>query len=216
MEDVKIPVKILMMKLISNLNPSMCKQLRIREEDRAVGLLSTDCDDATYVALDAATKSSNVYVAYARSLYAGATNASTGFAGEVIGVLAGPTPSEVLSGLDAAKTVLESDVCFRKCGESAFFAQCISRTGSYLSNLAHIQQGEALAYLVGPPVEAVVGLDAAMKAADVELALMFDPPTETNFAGGLLHGSQSACLAACEAFADSVKRCAAHPMEIGR
>ena len=57
--------------------------------------------------------------------------------------------------------------------------------------------GQAIAYLVAPPVEAVVALDAALKAAEVRLTELYRPPTETNFAGGLLTGTQSACRAAC-------------------
>ena len=38
------------------------------------------------------------------------------------------------------------------------------------------------------------------------------PPTETNFGGGLLTGSRSACEAACEAFARAVKEVAAAPL----
>ena len=75
-------------------------------------------------------------------------------------------------------------------------------------------EGEALAYLIAPPLEAVVGLDEAMKAADVELVALFEPPSETNFGGGLLTGTQSACKAACEAFAEAVKAVAARPREV--
>ena len=52
----------------------------------------------TYCALDEATKAAAVEVVYGRSLYAGAGNASTKLAGEVIGILAGPNPAEVQSG----------------------------------------------------------------------------------------------------------------------
>ena len=75
-------------------------------------------------------------------------------------------------------------------------------------------EGEALAYLIAPPLEAVVGLDEALKASDVELAALFEPPSETNFGGGLLTGTQSACNAACAAFAEAVKAVAARPREI--
>ena len=75
-------------------------------------------------------------------------------------------------------------------------------------------KGEALAYLIAPPLESVAGLVEAMKAADVELAALFDPPSETNYGGGLLTGTQSACKAACEAFAETVKAIAARPREV--
>ena len=218
MIDQPVPVKILTMQLIANLSPAMQKRLGMNGEDRAVGLISTDCDDATYIALDEATKRANVRVVYAKSLYAGAANASTALAGEVIGVLAGPTPDEVISGLKAAETILRSGTWFREANEEGtvlYLAHCVSRTGSYLAEQAGIPTGEAVAYLVAPPVEATVGLDAALKAADVELAAFFAPPTETNFSGGLLTGTQSACQTACEAFSDAVKELVKHPMEYG-
>ena len=61
-----------------------------------------------------------------------------------------------------------------------------------------------MAYLIAPPLEAMVGIDAALKAADVELKTFYGPPSETNFAGGLLVGDQAACRAACEAFAETI------------
>jgi len=47
----------------------------------------------------------------------------------------------------------------------------------------------------------------------VELAEFYAPPTETNFAGALLTGTRSACLAACTAFAEAVCEAAARPLE---
>ena len=70
-----------------------------------------------------------------------------------------------------------------------------------------------MAYLIAPPLEAMVGLDAALKAAQVEMKVFYGPPSETNFAGGLLTGDQAACRAACEAFADAVCGIAASPTE---
>ena len=94
-----------------------------------------------------------------------------------------------------------------------YYAHTVSRTGSYLSSVAGIKEGEALAYLIAPPLESIYGLDAAMKAADVDLVEFFAPPSETNFGGGLLTGTQSACRAACNAFAETVKMIAENPQE---
>ena len=47
-------------------------------------------------------------------------------------------------------------------------AHLVSRTGSYLSQLAGINEGDPLAYLIAPPLEAAYGVDAAIKAADVQ------------------------------------------------
>ena len=53
---------------------------------------------------------------------------------------------------------------------------------------------------------------AAIKAADVTIVALYNPPSETNFGGGLLTGSQSACKAACNAFAEAVEAVAANPL----
>lgn len=211
-----LPGTILCRSLIPNLSPSLARTLELPDRSRSIGILSCDSDDLLYLALDEATKDANVEVVYARSLYAGAANATTALAGEVIGVLAGPTPEEVASGLDRAQRFLESGVGFRSAAPDnrvVYLAHCVSRTGSYLARVAQVPVGQALAYLVAPPVESLVGLDAALKASDVDLAQYFAPPTETNFSGGLLTGTQSACQAACDAFAAAVTELAAHPKE---
>ena len=82
-----------------------------------------------------------------------------------------------------------------------------------MSKVANIAEGEAIAYLIAPPIEAMYALDAALKAADVKLAAFYGPPTETNFGGGLLTGSQSACKAACDAFKNAVIYVAENPIE---
>jgi len=70
-----------------------------------------------------------------------------------------------------------------------------------------------MAYLVAPPIEATVALDAALKAADVRALKVFPPPTETNFAAAWLTGSLPACEAAAEAYAEAVVRVSAEPFE---
>ena len=210
-------VNVLATHTIANVSETLAKKLKLPKEFRSIGIITADSDDPTYCALDEATKAAAVTVVYGRSMYAGAANASTKYAGEVIGILAGPNPSEVTSGLRAAVDFLESGVGFHSANEDdseAYFAYTVSRTGSYLSKTAGVQEGEALAYLVAPPLESTVGLDEALKAADVELVALFDPPTETNYGGGLLTGTQSACNAACAAFAETVKAVAARPREV--
>lgn len=217
MKNDQLRASVLSVKIIPNVNTEMAKQFNLKPEHKSLGLITADSDDVTYTALDEATKAADVEVVYARSLYAGAANANTKLAGEVIGIIAGPSPAEVRSGLNAAVDFIESGVAtFYSANEDdsiVYYAQCISRTGSYLSKTAGIEEGEALAYLIAPPLEAMYALDAAMKAAAVELKAFFGPPSETNFGGGLLTGSQSACKAACEAFAAAVKFVADNPAE---
>ena len=127
-----------------------------------------------------------------------------------------PSPSEVISGLNAALTFMKDGAHFTSANEDdsiVYYAHTVSRTGTYLSQVAGINEGEPLAYLIAPPLEAIYALDAAMKAADVRLVEFFGPPSETNFGGGLLTGSQSACNAACSAFAEAVRSVADNPQE---
>lgn len=201
-------------RIISQVDTGLMKWLGLLPGETSVGILTADSDDVSYAALDAATKMADVRVAYARSMYAGAQSASNAHTGEFIGILAGPDPSAVRSGMEAAIAYMNEDCCFVSAnaeGTVAYFSHCIARTGSYLSTVAGIAQGSPLAYLIAPPMEAVLGLDAALKAADVELKLFYGPPTETNFAGGLLTGTQADCRAACEAFALAVQDAAATP-----
>jgi ethanolamine utilization protein EutL len=214
MRGDRLKTTVLSVKLIPNVNQDMVKELKLPPDHRSIGIITTDCDDVSYTALDDATKKADVKVVYAKSFYGGAANANTKLAGEFIGILSGPNPAEVRSGLNAAIDFIENEAAFYSANEDdsiVYFAHCISRTGSYLSEVGGIKEGEAMAYLIAPPLEAIYALDAALKAADVRMVEFYGPPSETNFGGGLLTGSQSACKAACEAFADAVKFVADNP-----
>jgi ethanolamine utilization protein EutL len=215
MKGDALRAQVLSVKLIPNVNQAMAKELNLEAGHRSIGIFTCDIDDVAYTALDDATKKAVVSVAYAKSFYGGAVNANTKLAGEFIGILSGPSPAEVKSGLNATIDFIESDAAFYSVNEDdsiCYYAHCISRTGTFLSKEAGIEEGQALAYLIAPPIEAIYALDVAMKAADVEMAAFYGPPSETNFGGGLLTGSQSACKAACDAFADGVKFVAENPM----
>ena len=53
-----IPVKILAVRYLANASPALCAALGAPKGSPSLGLLTTDCDDATYIALDEATKAS--------------------------------------------------------------------------------------------------------------------------------------------------------------
>lgn len=209
-----IKANVLASIIIPNVSPDLAKQLNLAPDQKSLALLTTDSDDVGYTAIDEATKKADVKVVYAKSCYAGAENATTKLAGEFIGILAGPTPAEAKAGLAAAVDMIENTAHFVSANDDdsiIYYAQCISRTGSYLSEMAGIPEGAALAYLIAPPLEALYGVDAALKAADVSMCVLYSPPSETNFGGALLTGSQSACKSACEAFAAAVEFVAENP-----
>ncbi|MBO1032016.1 ethanolamine utilization microcompartment protein EutL [Tessaracoccus sp. SD287] len=210
------PIKptILAARTISNVDRGFATHLRLGDQHRALGLVTCDIDDALYVALDEATKFAEVEVVYAKSFYAGSGYPSGPLSGEIIGILAGPTPAEVTAGLDACIAHCEQEAFFYsadEAGDLTFFPHVVSSTGSFLSKEAGIAQGEPLAYLIAPPLEATYALDAALKAAAVEMKVFYEPPSETNFGGGLLTGSHSACRAAAAAFTDAVLDVARNP-----
>ena len=206
-----IPVTVLAVQYIPNASAALCDSLGINRQTPSLGLITTDCDDATYIALDAATKAADVAVSYARSFYAGSGNASTPLAGEVIGILSAATPGAVRSGMEAALSALQR-IGFEQAGNIPCLAHTVSSCGGFLSQEAAVPLGAALAYLIAPPLEAMVGLDAALKASDVTLCKLYAPPTETNFGGGLLTGTQAACEAACQAFRETVAAIATVPI----
>ena len=207
-----IPVKVLAVRYLANASPVLCEALGAPKGYPSLGLLTTDCDDATYIALDAATKAAEVEVAYGHSFYAGAANASTPNAGEVIGILAAQTPGAVRSGMEAALAALQR-LGFAEVNGVPYLAHTVSSVGSFLAKEAGVKPGSALAYLIAPPLESMYAMDAALKAADVKLCKLYNPPSETNFGGGLLSGTQSACDAACAAFASAVAEVAQNPVE---
>lgn len=212
----RIYADILAVRVIPNVDPDLAEQFNLEPHQRSLAIFTSTVDDIGYTALDEATKRADVEVVYARSFYAGSGHASGPLSGEMIGMIAGPSPDEVKSGMEAVLQTAKSDAFFEAINHEkthALYAHVVSRTGSYLSKEAGITPGEPLAYLIAPPLEAVYGLDAALKAADVKLVKFFGPPSETNFGGGLLTGTQSACQAAADAFRDAILDIAVNPIK---
>ena len=205
-----IPVNILSVRYLASATPELCRALGAPEGYPCLGLITTDCDDATYIALDEATKAAQVQVCFGNSFYAGAANASTPNAGEVLGILCATTPGAVRSGMEAAVSAL-GRLGFEQAGDVPYLAHTVSSCGSFLAKEASIPEGSSLAYLIAPPLESMYAMDAALKAADVKLCKLYPPPSPTNFGGGLLTGTQSACSAACAAFAAAVAEVAQTP-----
>jgi ethanolamine utilization protein EutL len=210
-----LPAKALAVRLIPQVAPAYARALGLRPGQRSLGLFTADNDDATYVAIDEATKMAEVEVVYARSFYAGARHPSGRLSGEIIAMLAGPDPQAVSSGLDAALRYLTEKALWYSAdpeGGTTFFPHVIARIGSYLARVTGLPPGSPVAYLVAPPLEGCYALDAALKAAPVELAQYTAPPSETNFMGAILTGDPSACEAAAQAFQAAVLEVARRPV----
>jgi ethanolamine utilization protein EutL len=211
----QIHAKALSVQLIPRVDRNFAEKLNLRPDQISIGLITSDNDDATYVSIDHATKMADVEVVYARSFYAGAKHSSGLLSGEILAILAGPTQTEVSAGLSAAVEYLEKEAVWYSANEDAsiaFFPHVISQTGSYLSGLNHIALGTPIAYLVAPPIEGLVGLDAALKAAAVKIVSLTMPPSETNFMGAILTGDQPSCKAAAIAFQNKILEVVSTPL----
>ncbi len=211
----KIPAQVCAARLIASVQADLKNELKLDDSVYSLGLFTADADDVAYIAADEATKQANVKVVFGSSFYAGARHGPSPTAGEVILMLAGPSPAEVRSGLDVALAHVRDGAAFQWANDAhtvAFLAHLVTRCGSYLAEVAGVEEGDSLAYLIAPPLEAAVGIDAALKAAEVRLAGYVRPPSPTNYSGAYLQGSQAACRAACDVFAHTVAEIAAQPL----
>ena len=207
--------KILSEKIIPNMNEQYRKQFPIPEGHRSLGIFTADCDDVCYIGMDEASKSTDIQIVHATALYAGA-NASFKLSGEFYGAFSAPNPEDIVSAFKIIHHVVENDAYFVSCNEDdsiAYISHVISRSGTYWPQISTVKEGEALLYVIAPPNESMYAMDAALKAAEVEVAAFWAPPTYTNCGGGILKGEQSACRAAGEAFAKAVQYVADHPLQ---
>ncbi|WP_374724007.1 ethanolamine utilization microcompartment protein EutL [Calidifontibacillus erzurumensis] len=206
--------EILAIRIIPKVHPDMIKKFDLPPNHSSIGMFTVTIDDIGIVALDEATKQADIEVCYSHSFYAGSANSSGPLSGEFIGMFSGPNNDEVRSGMEAVIKTVNKEAYFEALNEEVshvFFAHVVPRAGKLLSKEAGIKEGESIAYLIAPPLEAMFGIDIALKEANVELRSLFKPPSETNFAGGLLTGTQSACEAAANAFREAVIHVANKP-----
>lgn len=214
----RVPVEVCASRIIPAVDAGLRAQLKLPSWVYSLALFTADSDDASYIAADEATKQAQVHVVFGQSFYAGAKHGPSSTAGEVLIMLGAASPAEAQSGLNAALGLLNdaaSGPCFHWANSTqtvAFMAHTISSSGHYLAGMAREPEGTALAYLIAPPLESMVGLDAALKAAEVRLACHFSPPSPTNYGGGLLSGTVAACRAAADAFAQEVVSIARDPL----
>ncbi|CAN5800054.1 ethanolamine utilization microcompartment protein EutL [soil metagenome] len=208
---------VLSVRRLRNADPALVKAYGgDPEKHTSLGLVTCDQDDAMYVALDEATKHAPVDVIFARSFYAGSAHASGRLSGEILGVIAASEPEAIEAGLEALLRCLAHDACFYDADGKktvTVFPHVISSIGEYFAKEAQLPVGSSMAYLVAPPIEATVALDAALKAADVRAVKVQPPPTETNFACAWLTGDLDACEAAAVAYAEAVVQVAGSPKE---
>jgi ethanolamine utilization protein EutL len=194
--------------------PELARALGVRDGLSSLALVTCDQDDPLYAALDHATKMAEVEVTFARSFYAGSRHASGPWSGEIMGVLAARDSDIIAAGVRALRTALDELYAFYTIGDTgvSVFPTVIPSVGRYLSRELRVSVGAAVGYFVAPPLESMIGMDAAIKAARVEVCRIDPPPSPTNFAAGYVTGSLDAVQAAATAFRDAVVEVAREPV----
>src|SRR4029079_9965750 len=103
---------------------------------------------------------------------------------ECTGISAARDPAEIDAALDGCLAYLENEAWFYGVETAGapgkpvvFFPHVIASVGRYLAPLADVPVGSWPPCLIPPPLESIVGLDAACKAARTQLAKWFGPPS---------------------------------------
>ena len=206
--------RVLAVRMIPQVETQLKAALKLEDRHTSLGLVTCTSDDALYAALDEGTKAAEVDVVYAKSFYAGAAHASGPFSGEIIGMFAAADPDSVSSAIQATLRYLENKAWFYAADDQnqlAFFPHVMPRVGRYLAKQANVEPGTPMAYLIAPPIEAILGIDAALKVAQVQMKVFYAPPSEPNYAGALLVGDQPSVEAAAQAFQETVLELAQRP-----
>ena len=98
----RIPVSVCASRIIPAVDARLRAQLKLPDWVYSLALFTADCDDASYIAADEATKNAQVHVVFGQSHYAGAKHGPSSTAGEVLVMLGAASPAEAQSGLSAA------------------------------------------------------------------------------------------------------------------
>lgn len=217
MEIKKMKTRMISQKLIANVTPEMARIYEIPEEHQSVAFFSTDNDDVAYLAADDASKKANIKVVHAETFYSGLRGSWSKYGGSVFVMISGPKVSDVKSGLAYIRDFIEnrSELCnFDGDEGTAFYAQCIPKSGKFFKEFCDLEEGSAYAYLVGGPIETNYALDKALKAGNTKIARYWYPPSHANSSGAVLTGTESACRAATQAFVEALRFATEHPMEL--
>lgn len=199
---------------IPYINSFLAQELEINQNHISVGLITCNKVHSLMVALDEASKESDAEIIFRSSYYAGISPSPS--SGNVLGIFSGDNPTVIDNALKATIYYLEEKAYYYSADENnttIFFPHVIGSIGRFLAKETGLDEGESLAYLIAPPIEAVLAFDYALKNSDTKLVKFFKPPMITNMAGGYLTGSLSDCEAAANAFSDKIIEMVKNPFE---
>lgn len=213
----RVDLHVVMQKVIANVSPEQRRIWKVPKEHQAAGVISADCEDVMWLAVDDATKKANIEALHIETVYGGAQYSWSRFGGEITAVISGPKVSDVKSGLSYIREYVEhhsGNYIFNEEGSLGCYVDLVPRAGKYYQSVLDVREGESIAYLVSTPVESTYGIDQALKASNARLVDLFETPSRVNTGGAILAGTESACKAAVNAFMDAVEYCACHPMDL--
>jgi ethanolamine utilization protein EutL len=211
-----IKPKILSVQKIPYISEVMASEFNLPKEHISLGLLTVNSEHALMSALDEALKKSDAQVPFKASFYAGANYSSGPLSGEAMGIFSAIDPSIIDDALKFTVDYLNEHAFLESLddnGKYVIFNHVIGSIGPFLSDYLSIEEGNAIAYLVAPPMEAIVALDHALKNSDTKLVKMLKPPTNTNLAGGYLVGTISDCISASDAFKEKIMDIIKNPLQ---
>ena len=216
MPDTPIQTHLLSARILPGADPALLARLGAPEGRRSLGILTTDCDDVSYTALDEATKKAAVQVVYARSMYAGASNASPPWPGNSSASFPARTLPRCAAGWRPPSPAWSGTLLLQRGGGGFGGLLCpLHPPHRQLSFPVCPGAGghpHGLPDRPAPGSHGGAGRRPQGRRRD-PAGVLRPPPTETNFAGGLLTGQEAACRAACEAFAQAVRQVALAPAD---
>lgn len=217
MKIVKRQPSIVSRKILANVSENFARAFGLPEGHRNVGFFSTDNDDIAYIAADDATKKARIHVQTSVTYYGGSMFSEYDYTGTVFILFSSERIQDVKSAMGYIEDFVENNselYCFDGDRGTGFYAQTISRAGSFFEEWAHVPKGQAYSYICGAPVETNMAMDKALKSGNVKISRFFPSPTHANSCGAILTGTESACRAATEAFIEALHQATANPMSL--
>jgi len=202
-------------KIIANMKEEFRKMLNIPENHQSVGVITTDYPDILRCAVDDATKKTRVEVISFSPYYGGPAVKWSANSGSAYALISGDKVADVKSAMQSIDDyVRRQRFLFDLKGDGSlkYFVGLISPAGKYFQKELGVTAGDALAYVAGPPVEAMFAIDQALKGGDVKVAEFIAPPDHDNCAKAILVGNESACKNALNAFAQALDQCGRDPL----
>ena len=156
----QIPLHIVMQKIIANVSPEQRRIWNVPEEHTSAGIISSDCEDVMWLAVDDATKKAKMKVLQIETVYGGVQYSSRKFGGEITAIISGPKVSDVKSALRYIKDYVENhsgNYAFNEEGSLGCYVDLVPRAGKYYQETLGVKEVEAFVeaveYCVFHPME---------------------------------------------------------------